>query len=208
MARLKKPINYIEELLKKPKSKTVGEKLRGQYYKWIKSLKIEDFCFFLDLIEKNRKVIGLAQFFGKFRAYSFEEYVYRLLKQKCSIPEKFEVYWGEKCRISKPNEEEYCMEADIIIGKKQNQCVKPKIVIDTKVELDASRFKNALASFMLIKRANLKAKCFLVYLKKEVDEALLHLADFWIDGIYNFSWKVGEIEKFLYDIQVALKVEH
>ena len=201
MARLKKPINYIEELLKKPKSKTVGEKLREQYYKWIKSLKIEDFCLFLDLIEKNRQVIGLAQFFGKFRAYSFEEYVYRLLKQKCSIPEKFEVYWGEKCRISKPNEEEYCMEADIIIGKKQDQCVKPKIVIDTKVELDASRFKNALASFMLIKRAHRKAKCFLVYIKKEIGDTLPQLASSWFDGIYSFNLRMNESRKFLTIIQ-------
>ena len=48
MARLKKPINYIEELLRRPETKILGEKLQKQYYKWIKNLKIEDFYRFIN----------------------------------------------------------------------------------------------------------------------------------------------------------------
>ena len=201
MARLKKPINYIEELQKKPETRLLGEKLKKQYCRWIESLKLEDFCDFINLIEENKQFIGAAQFFGKFRAYSLEEYVYRLIKEKCGLSEKFEVFWGEKCLISKQNESEYCMEADIIVGKKLNNCIRPKIVVDAKIELDASRFKTSLASFVLIKRAYPEAKCLLVYLKKELDDKLFRLASSWFDGIYSFNIKLDETKEFIESIQ-------
>jgi len=201
LARLKKPINYIEELLRKPETRALGEKLRRQYYKWIKSLKIEDFCNFIDLIEENKQAIGVAQFFGKFRAYSLEEYVHRLLREKCRIPENLEVYWGEKCLISKLDDVEYCMEADIIIGEKLNDCIKPEIVVDAKVELDASRFKTAIGTFTLIKQAHPEAKCFLVYLKRELDNVLLRLASSWISGVYSFNSRLDETGRFIESVQ-------
>ena len=201
MARLKKPINYIEELLRKPETRTLGEKLQRKYHKWIKSLKIEDFCSFIDLIEENKQLIGAAQFFGKFRAYSLEEYVYRILREKCHISENLGVYWGEKCLISKSNKAEYCMEADIIIGEKLGDCVKPRIVVDAKVELDASRFKTAIGTFMLIKQAHPNVKCFLVYLKKELNNILLHLANPWVDGVHCFHPKLDETRLFIESVQ-------
>ena len=201
MVRVKKPINYIEELLRRSETKFLGEKLKKQYYKWIKSLKIEDFYSFIDLIEENKQVIGIAQFFGKFRAYSLEEYVYQLLREKCRIPEKLEVYWGEKCLILKSDNAEYCMEADIIIGKKLDNCIKPKIVVDAKVELDASRFKTAIGTFTLIKQAHPNVKCFLVYLKRELHDILLRLASLWINGIYSFNPRLDETRLFIESVQ-------
>jgi len=201
MARLKKPINYIEELLRRPETKILGEKLQKQYYTWIKNLKIEDFYSFIDLIEENKQVIGAAQFFGKFRAYSLEEYVYRLLRERCCMPESLEIYWGEKCLISKSDNAEYCMESDIIVGEKLDCCIKPKIVVDAKVELDASRFKTAIGTFMLIKQAHPNVKCFLVYLKRELNNILLRLANPWIDGIHCFHPKLDETELFIESVQ-------
>ena len=204
LTRLKKPINYIEELLKKPETRTLGEKLQRKYHKWIKSLKIEDFCSFINLIEENKQLIGVAQFFGKFRAYSLEEYVYRLLREKCHIPERLGIYWGEKCLISKSNKAEYCMEADIIIGEKLGDCVKPRIVVDAKVELDASRLKTAIGTFMLIKQAHPNVKCFLVYLKRELNNILLHLASPWVDGIHCLHPKLDETRLFIESVQSCI----
>jgi len=207
MTRLKKPIDYIEELLRNPETKALGEKLQKQYDIWIKSLKAKDFCKFIDLIEDNKQLIGVAQFFGKFRAYSLEEYVYRLIMKKCSLPEGIKVFWGEKCLISKPNESEYCMEMDIIVGRKLNNCIKPRIIVDAKVELDASRFKTALASFMLVRRTHPNVKCFLVYLRKEIDDVLLRLAGSFFDGVYSLNLRMDESEDFLKAVQESISFD-
>jgi hypothetical protein len=52
------------------------------------------------------------------------------------------------------------MEFDVSIGKKAKSFVEPVMVFEAKVELDSARLKTALASFVLLKQWNLKAKCF------------------------------------------------
>jgi len=82
LSRIKKAIEYINALCLSEiaKKRQLGDKLQAQYIKWTKTLSLQDFLTFNETIEENKAEIGAAQFFGKFRAYAFEEYIYRLLR--------------------------------------------------------------------------------------------------------------------------------
>jgi len=203
MARKKKPIDYINDLILNPKTEKLGRKLHELYKRWKKTLLLTDFVEFVETIEKNKAFIGLAQFFGKFRAYSLEEYIFCILQRKVKIPRNLDVYWGEKCLILDENAEKYGMEVDVAVGTKINEFIKPKLVVDAKIELDASRFKTTLASFVLIKNSFPETKCFLVYLKREIDETLLKLGKSWIDSYYCFNPEVDDVERFLKDVNAC-----
>ncbi|MEM3626804.1 MAG: hypothetical protein QXZ25_02135 [Candidatus Bathyarchaeia archaeon] len=199
MPRIKKTVDYINELClsKIAEKRLLGGKLKTQYEDWTKTLNLKDFASFNEAINRNKNAIGAAQFFGKFRAYAFEEYIYRLLQSKVRIPKPLQVFWGEKCLVWRKNEKEYAVEFDISIGKKIKSFVEPVIVFDSKIELDSARLKTALASFVILKRWNQATKCFLAYTVKKVDPTLLELASCWIDGIFQFSLKNDETTPFL-----------
>ena len=207
MARFKKPINYVNELRLNPNPnlRKVGETLQKQYGQWTESLSLEHLLNFVNTIQENRGKIGAPQLFGKFRAYSLEEYVYRLIQANVSIPKSLNVYWGEKCLVWKGHGQQYGMEQDILIGEKLHQFIKPAVAVDAKVELDASRLKTALASFLLLKRHNPKVKCFLVYMLSEIYPLLSELTKPWIDGIYQFSQEKDETTIFIKSVQEALR---
>jgi hypothetical protein len=199
VSRIKKAVDYINELLSSDseKKQLLGKELKLQYAKWIETLNLQDFLAFAKLIQDNKNEIGAAQFFGKFRAYAFEEYLYRLLQTKISLPEHFQIFWGEKCLVWRKNGIDYAMEFDVAIGKKINGFIEPKIVFDAKVELDSARLKTALASFAILKHWNTKVKCLLVYVVKDVDSALLELAGHWVDGIFCLSLEKDETKTLL-----------
>lgn len=94
---------------------------------------------------------------------------------------------------------------DISIGKKIGHYVKPVVVFDSKVELDSSRLKTALASFTMLKNWNSRAKCFLVYVDKKLNDALLRMSYNWMDGIFQFNTKNDERESFLLDVAECLR---
>jgi len=206
LPRKKKAIDYINELCSSEiaEKRSLGNKLKAQYNKWTESLALQDFLFFNEIIQKNKAEIGAAQFFGKFRAYAFEEYVYRLLQSKIRIPESLRLFWGEKCLAWQKDGEEYAMEFDVAIGKKTNNFVEPVIVFDAKVELDSVRLKTALASFAILKQRNPKTRCVLVYVTKEIDSAFLELAGCWIDGIFQFGPENDESKGFLRQVSEFL----
>ena len=204
MARLKKPIDYIRHLRSSHETRRLGESLHGQYVRWTGSLRLRDFLSFIQIIQDSKDRIGAPQLFGKFRAYSFEEFLYRLIQAKVSIPKALNVYWGEKCLTWKGDSEEYGMELDVVIGKKLNRFIQPTVAIDAKVELDASRLKTSLASFLFLKRGNPDVRCFLVYMLRDIDALLLKLAEPWIDGICELSVKKDETAVFIDSIQQAL----
>ncbi|MEM2994446.1 MAG: hypothetical protein QXI91_00300 [Candidatus Bathyarchaeia archaeon] len=195
MPRIKRAIDYIKalSLSENFEKQLLGNKLESQYIEWTKTLSLQDFLTFNKTIQENRALIGAAQFFGKFRAYAFEEYVYRLLQTKICIPKPLQLFWGEKCLVWK----KYAMEFDVVIGVKTNLFVKPTMVFDAKIELDSARLKTALAPFVILKNWNSKAKCFLIYIVREVDSAFLELAKNWIDGIFQFSSKNDETDTFI-----------
>jgi len=83
--------------------------------------------------------------------------------------------------------------------------VEPVVVFDSKVELDSSRLKTALASFIILKNSNLTTRCFLVYVEKMVDETLLRIASNWVDGIFQFNLENDERESFLVNVAKCLK---
>ena len=199
MPRIKKAIDYINELCssKNVNKRSLGNKLKKQYNEWTKTLVLQDFLTFNETIQKNKAEIGVAQFFGKFRAYTFEEYIYRLLQAKIRIPEPLQLFWGERCIVWRKSGKEYVMEFDVSIGMKKNDFVEPVIVLDTKVELDSARLKTALASFAILKHWNPKTTCLLVYMIKEVDSSFLELATHWVDGIFQLSPKKDETATFL-----------
>ncbi|MGB9778766.1 MAG: hypothetical protein ACPLW8_05120, partial [Candidatus Bathyarchaeales archaeon] len=62
----------------------------------------------------------------------------------------------------------------------------------------------ALASFMLLKQWSPKAKCILVYLIRDADTALLRLAKQWADGMFHFSSKEGELDRFVEFVNKSL----
>lgn len=199
MARIKKAIDYIYELQtsKIKKRKALGERLQAQYEKWTETLALKDFLKFNETIMANKIEIGAAQFFGKFRAYAFEEYIYRLLKAKVPIEKPLDVFWAEKCLVWQEPNEKYALEFDVSVGVKKDEFVDPTVVLDAKVELDSSRLKTALASFALLKRWKPEAKCAVVYARRELDNSLLKLARNWVDGIFQFSLENDEAAPFL-----------
>jgi hypothetical protein len=210
MPRLKKPIDYIEELCSSPirRKRMIGHRLKELYTEWVENLEPTPFLRFMKYIQQNKEEIGVAQFFGKFRAFSFEEYIYRLLRREVYIYKPLNVFWGKRSVVSIERDGAYGVEVDIAIGTAIDALVLPKIVVETKVELDASRLKTALASFMLIKACNKKARCFLVYIKQEVNPILLSLAEKWIDGTFRFDvGKEEEVLKFIEVIKEVLKRE-
>jgi hypothetical protein len=199
----KKTLDYINELrFSADQEKSVlGENLLKQYKRWTRSLRLKDLLDFLSCIQNNKEKIGVAQFFGRFRATSFEEFVYQLLKTKLPTARRLDIFWGEKCLIWKDDNQGYGVEIDVAVGRKLDGFVKPAVAVDAKVELDAARLKTALASMLLIKRLNPKTRCFIVYIKREVSNLLLAASDTWIDGIFEFSLERNEITDFLRAVQ-------
>lgn len=199
LARVKKAINYINDLRlsREERRRALGNLLLFKYQKWTKTLSLKDFLDFNDLIMRNKAEIGAAQFFGKFRAYAFEEYVYRLLNVKVHIKKPLDLFWGEKCPIWSKDGESYAIEFDISIGRKTEGFVEPVIVFDAKVELDSARLKTALASFTMLKHLKPKTKCVLVYVTRELEETLLELAKNWAEAMFQFSLENDETEAFI-----------
>jgi hypothetical protein len=194
LTRIKKTVDYIEELCSSniAEKRLLGSQLKTKYEEWTKTLSLKDFSYFNEVIKKNKNAIGSAQFFGKFRAYAFEEYIYRLLQTKVRIPKPLQVFWGEECLVWRNDGKEYAMEFDVSVGKKTKSFVEPVVVLDSKIELDSARLKTALASFIILKHWNPAAKCFLVYMVKEVNSTLLELMDCWINGTFQLSLKNDE----------------
>lgn len=199
MTRVKKAINYINDLRlsREETRRGLGKLLLLKYEKWTKTLSLKAFLDFNDFVMKNKTEIGAAQFFGKFRAYAFEEYVYRLLKERVCINKPLGLFWGEKCPIWSNDGKSYAIEFDISIGRKAKGFVEPLMVFDAKVELDSARLKTALASFTMLKHWNPKVRCVLVYVTRELDEALLKLAKNWAEAIFQFSLENDETEAFI-----------
>ncbi|MEM3789146.1 MAG: hypothetical protein QXN95_04690 [Candidatus Bathyarchaeia archaeon] len=197
--RAKKPIDYINELChsKSEKQRMLGKTLHAQYEGWTKTLSLKDFLKFNETIRANKSEIGVAQFFGKFRAYAFEEYIYRLLKEKVTINKPFDIFWGEKCLVWQSGEKIYAMEFDISIGQKIGGFIDPLVVFDAKVELDSARLKTAVASFAMVKCWKPAIRCVLIYVTRELDGCLLELAKNWVDGVFHFSWDADETAAFL-----------
>jgi len=206
LARAKKPIDYIKELYasRKTERQMLGKALQAQYERWTKTLALKDFLKFNETIMTNKNEIGVAQFFGKFRAYAFEEYVYRLLKERITVKKPLQVFWGEKCLVWQEGEKSYAMEFDISIGRKIGEFIDPAVVFDAKVELDSARLKTAVASFAILKRWKPITRCLLVYITRELDGCLLELTKDWIDGIFQLSWENDEVEAFLSHVAECL----
>ena len=201
-------MDYVNQLLlnQDPDLQKLGENLQEHYGQWTRSLNPKHLLNFVKAIRENKEKIGVAPLFGKFRAYSFEEFVYRLIQAKVLIPKPLNVYWGEKCLVWKDDDREYRMELDVVIGKKLNEfVVEPQVAVEAKVELDASRLKTALASFLLLKQRYPNVKCFLVYMFGEIDSFLMKLTAPWIDGIYQFSEDRNESRAFVKLVQEAMK---
>lgn len=206
MTRIKKPIDYINELRlsHNPETQNLEKTLHKQYNQWTHSLSLKDFINFLQTIQNNKNQIGLAQFFGKFRAYSLEEFLYRLIQTKVSIPKPLDVYWGEKCLVWRENGQEYGIEQDILIGKKINEFIEPVVAIDAKIELDSSRLKTTLASFLLLKHQHPKAKCYLAYIFTQINSTILKLTKPWINETYQLSKEKDETTEIIKSIRNAI----
>lgn len=199
MARVKKPADYIGELClaENGEQRMLGWRLRTQYERWIRTLSLKDFLEFNETIMANKTKIGLPQFFGKFRAYAFEEYVYRLLKDRICINEPLKIFWGGKCLVWREIGKNYALEFDISIGVDETRFVNPVMVFDAKIELDSSRLKTALTSFAILKRWKPEVKCIIAYVKRELAKSLLTLAEGWADGIFQFSMENNETAALL-----------
>jgi len=193
LPRIKRAVDCINALCSSESEakSMLGNALKQRYERWLETLSLQDFLRFIETIKENKDQIRVPQFFGKFRACTFEECVYRSIVTKVDIPEPLQLFWGEKCIVWRESGNVYVMEFDVYIGKEAKSFVEPVMVFEAKVELDSARLKTALASFVLLKQWNLKAKCILAYLIRDVDIALLRLARQWADGIFQFSPKTA-----------------
>jgi len=208
LTRLKKPTDYVEDLCASQDLETrrIGFLLQRKYKAWAASLKVRDFGVFLNTIQRHKDKIGPAQFFGKFRAYAFEEYVYRLIKSKVLLPKGFDVFWGEGVQVRQEKGQTYNMEVDVSIGRRGKYAfIHPLIVVDCKVEIDASRLKTAIASFTLLKQFTPDVNCFLLYIRKDVGDLFFQLVRNWIDGAYQISIRNDESESFIKSLRKVLQ---
>ncbi|MDI6846658.1 MAG: hypothetical protein QMD23_00770, partial [Candidatus Bathyarchaeia archaeon] len=147
---------------------------------------------------KTKPKLELHSFSENF-AHTHEECVYRLLRTKIHIPKPLQLFWGEKCLVWRKGGKEYALKFDVSIGKKTNNFVEPVMVLEAKVELDSARLKTALASFAILKQWNSEAECTLLYVTKEIDSTLLELANYWVDGIFQFNLKNDETTSFFFN---------
>jgi len=208
LTRLKKPTDYVEDLCASQDVETrqIGFLLRRKYRAWTANLKVRDFEVFLNTIQRHKDKIGPAQFFGKFRAYAFEEYVYRLIKSKVLLPKGFDVFWGEGVQVRQEKGQTYNMEVDVSIGRYGKYgFIYPLVVVDCKVEIDASRLKTAIASFTLLKHFTPDVDCFLLYIRKDVGDLFFQLVRNWIDGAYQISIRNDESERFIESLRKVLQ---
>jgi len=211
--RYARPLTYIERLLKSKNKRGVaaGRKLLKIYEAWKTSLSIDDFLYFLRLIQYDLKedimlsLKGMIQMIGQFKAYSFEEFLMDLIKKKLKeLNKPLEVLWNEKLPIWKaPTNEEYAATFDIAIIKRVNGKITPLIVIEAKVDVDAPRLKTALFNSILLKNTYPDVKYALVYVNWNADVILMSLARNFLDAIFNFNSE-SEVKRFLDFIELNL----
>ncbi|MBC7130026.1 hypothetical protein H5T51_02245 [Candidatus Bathyarchaeota archaeon] len=207
MVRIKKTIDYINVLCRSEMAerRLLGENLKRQYAKWVSTLDFDDFSAFADVIMRNRKLIGAAQLFGKFRAYALEEYLYRLLKKRCKIQQPLDVFWGEKCLVLRNDGKAYGIEFDVSVGAKNGAYVDPLLVIDAKMELDSARLKTSLGSFVIMKNYKPGVYCVIVYVVEELDAVLLRLAGNWVNAFFQLTLKNGNVENLVNYVNSCLE---
>ena len=188
--RRRKALSYIEKLMMYDYE--LGVKLRESYNQWIKTLSIDDFNRFLNLIYEFRENImrstgGLIQMIGQFRAYSLEEYVYQVIKRRVRVPAGMDVYWNDDVAVWRINSYVYTVRFDILIGSKNNRYVDPSIIVEAKVEVDAPRLKNVFMNFTLAKVLKPNVETILVYVRWNASQALKSITLKYINKVYWFG---------------------
>jgi len=94
LPRIKRAVDCINALCSSESEakSMLGNALKQRYERWLETLNLQDFLRFIETIKENKDQIGVPQFFGKFRACTFEECVYRLIVTKVDIPEHFNCF--------------------------------------------------------------------------------------------------------------------
>ena len=146
MARIKKTLDYLEEL--KNKDYNRYDELLNLYDKWQKELDIKALSNFLDIIWKEKdnikpKYLG-ENTYNNFRGIAFEEFCFNILNKVIKENEAenvVELFWNEKILT----EEFYMFEnggfkkypkhkaVDLAIGKREDNLVHPLIIISCKI---------------------------------------------------------------------------
>jgi len=184
-------MDYISALLSKPSTKDLGLLLLDYYNSLMKTLTTEQLALLLSTIERNHEKIGRPQYFGKFRAFLFEEYIMKRIINHLNTQKNIVFEWEPCIEISK----DYCIEVDILASQiLPDNSTKYLLGIECKVELDASRLKEALANLILIKAKYPHILAFIVFFKKDVSERLIDIALKYIDGIVEVSHKNDELD--------------
>jgi len=129
----------------------------------------------MNLLEENRDLLGVAQYYGKMRATLLELYVYLFFKKL--VDGKYIVAWRPRVKL---NRELYYKPDVAVFGEKGLQ-----VVVECKVELDASRLKTALGDKMLLNASLKNVKYIIVYYKRELSDSLFNLAIKCVDGIFS-----------------------
>ena len=204
--RRTKPIDYIRLLKNSNISELVdiGEELESLYFKWKKSLEINDVIDFIEAIEEKyahaiEEGLGrMPQSIGQFRAYSLEEYLYDITSKV--LKDNYSVLWNEKIPVWNEGFE-YGIAQDIVIADKN---LNPLVVVEAKVEVDAQRLKAVLMNFSLLKMTK-KPKCALVYVRWNADEKLKFISKkIAVDEIFDFNRNSGEVERYKNWLKVVL----
>lgn len=167
---MKTSLDYINEL----DNPLVRQKIRDLYSKTMRTLSVSDLSLLLSTIKKL--VNSSAQYVGKFRSTIFEEYVFNLIKR--------ELRELKVIRQAELSLNSYNCKVDIAVFKNS----KLLMVLETKVDLDASRLKMALGELSIVKLYYTDAIYLIVYYDKTISEDLIRIAStiFPILSIYQF----------------------
>jgi len=169
---------YIEEL---PNS-IRGSILRA-YYRMITSKDLKDLNLVMKEILELRSMGYTAQYIGKFRSIIFEEYVALILKDICKS-------LGNVMHQVKISLKGYDVTVDVAVMRAKSLIM----VIECKVDLDASRLKVALGEYILINRYYSDISFLVVYFNSLISEKLMEIAKEIIPIVHISNLK-GYLEK-------------
>ncbi|GEM_PF-6927174 len=128
--------------------------------------------FLLEILKLSERGYT-AQYIGKFRSTIFEEYVVLLLRRICnktlSVVRQAKIPLGD-----------YEVTVDVAVMQRN----KPSLIIECKVDLDASRLKTALGEYLILSNAYKNLRYLIVYFNSLISQELYRIASRFVPIVH------------------------
>ena len=151
---------YIKEL---PNS--IRENILRAYYRMITNRDLKDLNLVMKEVLELKSMGYTAQYIGKFRSIIFEEYVTLILKDICKP-------LGNVMHQVKIPLKGYDVIVDVVVMSAKSLVM----IVECKVDLDASRLKVALGEYILINKYHSDTSFLIVYFNSLISEKLMEIA--------------------------------